>query len=307
MDETVNEVITGEKPLTGAVGYIRVSGKAQGEGDGPVRQRAGIEEFSSRSGLRLLQCFSDLGVSGTIEGLDRPALVQMLTFMQEFGVGVLIVERMDRLARDLMVSELLIRELRTRGIKLYSVEQGMVDLCTNASDPGRVFVRQVFGAVAEYEKSALVLKLRAARDRIRRASGRCEGIRPYGHTRQELLTLETIRQMREGVNASWGAIARSLIAAGFTKRNQKKNWTGPDVRDLLVNWTRRKKKYREEEDAKRAAIAARARSRRASSRPLFPPSGEADSGCVSIGFEGQLRSAQGLSPASSGMAESSAE
>ena len=39
-------------------------------------------------------------------------------------------------------------------------------------------IRQVLGAVAEFEKTALVGKLRAARARERRETGRCEGPRP---------------------------------------------------------------------------------------------------------------------------------
>lgn len=315
MDETINEVsslvpLTIEPesvcadPLTSAVGYVRVSGKAQSDGDGPVRQRASIEEFSSRNALRLHQFFSDLGVSGTIEGLDRPALVQMLDFMQEYGVSVLLVEKMDRLARDLMVSELLIRELRMRKIKLYSVEQGMVDLCTDESDPGRVFVRQVFGAVAEYEKSALVLKLRGSRERIRRMGGRCEGRLPYGQNRREVLTLETIKTMRDGAKASWASIAKALTTSGFVKRNGNKYWNGSEVCGLYKNWETRRRK---EEDAKRAANSTRDGSRGAGPCPSIPPSGEANIGGLSFRAFDQLGSAQGLSPAPSGVAESPAE
>jgi hypothetical protein len=48
-----------------------------------------------------------------------------------------------------------------------------------ANDPTRILVRQMMGAVAQYEKSQIVLKLRGARMRKRAKEGRCEGRKPY--------------------------------------------------------------------------------------------------------------------------------
>jgi len=41
-------------------------------------------------------------------------------------------------------------------------------------DPTRTLIRQVLGAVAQFEKSVIVPKLRTARVRTRRETGRCE-------------------------------------------------------------------------------------------------------------------------------------
>ena len=41
-------------------------------------------------------------------------------------------------------------------------------------------MRQIFGAIAEYEKTMIVLKLRGARMRAKAKNGRCEGAKPYG-------------------------------------------------------------------------------------------------------------------------------
>jgi hypothetical protein len=43
------------------------------------------------------------------------------------------------------------------------------DLCID--DPSRKLLRQIFGSIAEYEKTMLVLKLRGARQRKRKATG----------------------------------------------------------------------------------------------------------------------------------------
>src|SRR5262249_8964603 len=44
----------------------------------------------------------------------------------------------------------------------------------------RVLIRQVLAAVAQFEKTCIVAKLRDARDRIRNKTGRCEGPLPFG-------------------------------------------------------------------------------------------------------------------------------
>ena len=48
------------------------------------------------------------------------------------------------------------------------------------ANPTRKLVRSILGAVSEYEKSLVVLKLRGARVRMRVKKGRCEGAKPYG-------------------------------------------------------------------------------------------------------------------------------
>jgi DNA invertase Pin-like site-specific DNA recombinase len=54
------------------------------------------------------------------------------------------------------------------------------DLSSAADDPTRTLIRQVLSAVAQFDKSVTVLKLRAARERLRRKGHRVEGRKPYG-------------------------------------------------------------------------------------------------------------------------------
>jgi hypothetical protein len=55
------------------------------------------------------------------------------------------------------------------------------DLCS--SDPTRILMPQILGAVAAYDKAMIVLKLRGARERKRAQRGRCEAAKPYGSCR----------------------------------------------------------------------------------------------------------------------------
>jgi DNA invertase Pin-like site-specific DNA recombinase len=52
------------------------------------------------------------------------------------------------------------------------------DLLQN--DASRIMMRQIFGAVAQYEKAMIVGKLRGARQRVKAKTGRCEGRKHYG-------------------------------------------------------------------------------------------------------------------------------
>ena len=98
-------------------------------------------------------------------------------FFVSNGTKLVLVEKLDRLARDLMVQETIIGDLRKNGFDLISVMEP--DLLQD--DPSRKLMRQIFGAIAEYEKTMIVLKLRGARVRARAKQGRCEGRKPFGY------------------------------------------------------------------------------------------------------------------------------
>ena len=50
-------------------------------------------------------------------------------------------------------------------------------------------VRQVLGAIAQFEKASSVAKLAAARKRKREREGQCEGRKPLSETRPEVVAL----------------------------------------------------------------------------------------------------------------------
>src|SRR5215472_5323183 len=100
---------------TPAVTYLRVSGKGQVEGDGFPRQREAVSRFATRNGYELVDEFRDEGVSGTKELSDRPGLAALIDRIESNGVKVVIVERADRLARDLTISEVIIDQLSRAG------------------------------------------------------------------------------------------------------------------------------------------------------------------------------------------------
>jgi DNA invertase Pin-like site-specific DNA recombinase len=93
----------------------------------------------------------------------------MLAALLANGARTIIVESPDRFARDLMVQLAGHDMLKAKGITLVaaSAPAHFVE-----DTPTAVLVRQVLGAVAEFEKATVVAKLAAARRRKRLATGR---------------------------------------------------------------------------------------------------------------------------------------
>ena len=105
--------------------------------------------------------FRDEGVSGTKDLDDREGLSDLLARIRSNGVRVVLVERADRLARDLIVGELILNQLRELGVKVIAADGG-TELTAGDDDPTRTLIRQVLGAVAQFEKAVMVSKLKAA-------------------------------------------------------------------------------------------------------------------------------------------------
>lgn len=204
-----------------AFAYLRVSGVGQVDGDGFPRQRDAIHRYCDAHEITLVEEFAENGVSGTKDISLRPALQRLYLALEESKVKTVIIEKLDRLARDLMVQETMISDFRKHGITLISVAEP--DLCSE--DPGRILVRQIFGAVAQYERSVLVLRMKAARDRMRKERGRCEGVKPFGNNDPEKATREVMHLLRREGH-TYQTIATMLNHRGCPTRGGKPWKTG---------------------------------------------------------------------------------
>src|ERR1017187_8231563 len=169
-----------------SVAYCRVSGAGQEDGDGLTRQQAAITEYAASHGYEITKTYQEV-FTGTKDYDDRPAMRTMLADLirSEIGVKHIIVEKVDRVARDLIVQESVIAKLQSYGLVLLSTCEP--DLCSD--DPSRVFIRQVLGAVAQLDRSLIVRKTRAARERIRASGKTCEGRKAFGFREGEQNTI----------------------------------------------------------------------------------------------------------------------
>lgn len=221
--------------LTPAAAYLRVSGKSQLDGDGLPRQKQLIESFADTHGLTLGSVQEDEAVSGTLPWHQRPGLMEILKLPP--GTTVLI-ERVDRLSRDLLVGELILQEFRAKGLKCIAVDSGL-ELTEVDVDPSVTLIRQILMALAQYDKSAIVRKLKHGRAAVKAKTGRCEGGKPFGMLDGEVATLQWLLQLRRE-RRKFLNIAVLLNANGHTTRAGHP-WTAERVRRVYRTWKRGQK------------------------------------------------------------------
>jgi DNA invertase Pin-like site-specific DNA recombinase len=129
--------------------------------------------------------YYDAAVSGAdpIEG--RPGFAAMIAYMADHtDVRTILFENAERFARELMVQEIGYEMLREQGIILIAVDSP--ESCVS-NTPTAVLIRQIRGAVSQFEKATIVLKLRLARDRKRLANGKCEGRKSHAELRPAIV------------------------------------------------------------------------------------------------------------------------
>jgi DNA invertase Pin-like site-specific DNA recombinase len=195
-----------------AVAYYRTSSAANvgPDKDSQRRQAEAVESFA-KGGHVIARSFYDAAVSGADPVAERPGFATLLSYCEAHGVGVVLVENASRFARDLAVQLTGHALLRARGIELVPV-----DAPTYFTDPSPTaeMVRQILGAVSQFEKAGLVAKLKHGRDAKRAATGRCEGRRPV----PEAVVAEARRLARKspktGQRRSLRRIAADLAALG---------------------------------------------------------------------------------------------
>jgi DNA invertase Pin-like site-specific DNA recombinase len=226
--------------MTKAIAYLRVSSAKQAADgkDGFPRQRAAIRAYCHAKRVEMIEEHVDAGVSGTVPMEGRDGLSTALQRCAETGATVLVVEKADRLGRDLIVSEMAVRAFGEAGVSIVTADTGQ-SLTDADNDPSRKLIRQVLNAVAEYERSALVAKLRAARDRKKRNGGHSVGCYRFGEHPErpdEVETLARIRELRRRLPSrtrpSLAEVAALLATEGRRSRSDRP-WTAAMVRDLV--------------------------------------------------------------------------
>lgn len=165
-------------PRPRAIGYVRVSTLDQVDrGQGIEIQEAAIREYCRFHRIVLLDLVGDEGISGSSGLAGRMALAGALTRIDAGEASSLVVYRLDRLARDLLLQETVIEWLRQGGASVVSVSEPDVD----SEDPIRVLIRQVLGALAQYEKSLIKGRMAAGRRAKAARGGFIGGIPKYGY------------------------------------------------------------------------------------------------------------------------------
>ena len=175
---------------TRAAIYARIS--TVNHGQDVTLQTTELQKFAQARGWQVVGCYVDEGISGTTE--KRPELERLLVEAHRCKFDVLLCWKLDRLGRSLRHLVNLLAELESLGIAFVSLRDNL-DLTTPA---GRLMF-QVVGAMAEFEKSLIVERVKAglkhARDKGRNLgrpkvvvdSGLIAALRDQGHSWSEIV------------------------------------------------------------------------------------------------------------------------
>jgi DNA invertase Pin-like site-specific DNA recombinase len=141
------------------IAYTRVSTDRQAEhGLGLQVQEKAIRAWAKAEGHKIVAWYSDEGISGS-NGLDtRPGLAEAFQRLERGEADALAVYRLDRLARKLASQLVWTERLEEAGRQVISVTEPDV-----GTDEMRTLVRQMMGAIAEYERNVIKRRMQSGR------------------------------------------------------------------------------------------------------------------------------------------------
>jgi DNA invertase Pin-like site-specific DNA recombinase len=212
------------KELIEAVAYLRTSSAANvgADKDSEKRQRAAIEAFARSAGYEIVDSYYDEAVSGADPVTSRSGFAAMMERIAANGVRTIIVETANRFARDLIVQETGYTMLKERGIELIAADKPDAFL---DDTPTANLIRQVLGAVSQFEKAMVVTKLKGARDRKRATGVKVEGRKSYieseGGPELVALAKRLHRYPFKGRRRSLRKVSAELARAGFVTSTGK--------------------------------------------------------------------------------------
>ena len=221
---------TGKKHAHQAIAYLRTSSAANvgNDKDSEKRQRIAIQGYAKANRIEIIAEYYDAAVKGADRIDERAGFAELLAHIASNGVRTILVETASRFARDLIVQETGYQKLKGLGIELIAVDSPESFL---ADGPTANLIRQVLGAVSEFEKAMLVAKLKGARERIRAKKGKCEGRKSYAERGPEGLKLiEEAKALNDG--RSLRAIASALAEQGFVTPSGK-HYAATAIQHLL--------------------------------------------------------------------------
>ncbi|MDJ0335359.1 recombinase family protein [Salinibacterium sp. G-O1] len=222
-----------------AVMYLRVSSVGQLDGFGLDVQEEACRAYANAHGLHITATFRDEGVSGMLDATEREGLMDALTALQDGSVDLLLVARLDRLARSLTVQEAVLAQVWTANRTLHSADVGEV-LRDDPDDPLRTAMRQMAGVFAELDRGMVVKRMRDGRRAKAAQGGRAVGPAPYGYLAKdgmlhlvhaEQLALARMHELRL-TGCTMAEIAVTLAEENHpTKRGG--GWSSPVVSRIL--------------------------------------------------------------------------
>lgn len=221
------------------VAYLRVSGKEQVRHHGLTVQESEVRTWAIGHGYRVIRIHQD-AASGT-EGTVRPGLLAALEEVKAGRAAGVIVQRLDRIARDLIGQEAFIAEVRRAGGVVLSASDAETHLLGDEpGDPARTMIRQFMGAVSQYEAELVRLRLAAGKERKRAQGGYTDGRPPIGFRAQAGHLVADAREQSvitralelRSVGQSYREIAAILAQEGYRTRAGTTDWHPETLRRM---------------------------------------------------------------------------
>ena len=211
--------------LIKAVAYFRTSSETNvGEDkDTLKRQREAVTKYAARAGYQIIAEYSDDAVRGEDPVDQRTGFAAILAHIAGNGVRTIIVENASRFARDLIVQETGYKFLKGMGITLVAADRPDAFL---DDGPTATMVRQILGAVSQFQKAALVAQLKGARERKKKDTGqKCGGRKSYEERNPAMVALakKLARYTVNGRKRSLRDVAAELEAQGYVTPAEKRS------------------------------------------------------------------------------------
>ncbi len=153
--------------------YGRVSTAGQVEGTSLTGQLDACREVATRHGWEVVAECVDAGESGA--NADRPALAEVMDSVDSGDVDVLIVYRLDRLARSTIHLLTLVQRLEAAQVRLVSTSESI-----DTRTPTGRMTMTVLGSVAELERETIRTRTREGVARRVAQGGWVSSTPPFG-------------------------------------------------------------------------------------------------------------------------------
>ena len=168
--------------LENAAVYLRVSTEEQSKHWGVQAQLSSCKKYCRENKLAIAAVYTDI-ISGATS--NRPGFQQMLIDAKQKSFSVIVVAKLDRLARDLYLQIGTIEDLRGHGVGVVSVAEplGAGDEASNT------LIRNIFGSFGQYEKDKIKGRLRGGALAKAKEGKYAGGRPPYGYMTSPKKTL----------------------------------------------------------------------------------------------------------------------
>lgn len=187
--------------------YVRVSTIDQD----PHVQTHELRAYAARRGWTIADEYVDHGFSGSKTA--RPALDRLMADARRGKLDLVVVWALDRFGRSLSGLITSIDELTSLRVAFVSATQG---IDTSADNPAATLTLNVLGAVAAFERSMIVARVRAGLAKAK-AHGRRLGRPPaeidLAYLRGRLANGESIRGVARSLGVSDATLRRALARA----------------------------------------------------------------------------------------------